>query len=243
MLKGKLFLPMVASCVLLATNTHAGLLVDKIQSGDALYSLSSVVQTTFDNDYVDPTKIFGWMGANLFFDGNNEGSYDLNFTYLGSESSIWSRNVLFESNGRRASTILTEADSFNRTETETFTHQDNEALPFGFSRCTIFGCSSTVLNGVNNYDEPSFFFGFYGEDEYHLDFSTAYLFYDDGGARSDADFDDFVVSLTVGEAATPFAVAVPEPETLASLWLGLLGVGFLRYQRAKNRKMECDNSI
>lgn len=236
MLKSKTFLSLIASCALFATNANAGLIVDKIQSGDALYSLSSVVESTFENNYVDPNKIFGWMGANLFFDDNNEGSYDLNFTYLGSESSIWSKNILFEFGGRWPSTILTEADSLNSTVTETFTHQDNEALPFGFSRCGIFHCSSTVWNGDNNYNEPSFFFGFSGEDEYNLDFSTAYLFYNDAGARSDADFDDFVVSLTVGEEATPFAVAVPEPASFATLCLGLFGVGFLSYRRNKNRK-------
>lgn len=236
MLKSKTILSLIASCALFATNATAGLIVDKIQSGDALYSLSSVVQTTFENNYVDPNKIFGWTGANLFFDDNNEGSYDLNFTYLGSESSIWSKNILFEFGGKWGSTILTEANALNSTVTETFVHQNNEAVPFGFERCVWIFCSSTVLNGENNYDEPSFFFGFSGEDEYNLDFSTAYLFYNDSGAGADADFDDFVVSLTVGEEATPFVVAVPEPATWATLCMGLFGAGFLSYRRSQNRK-------
>jgi hypothetical protein len=57
------------------------------------------------------------------------------------------------------------------------------------------------------------------------DCSSVYLFLDDGGAGPDADYDDFLVRLTIQEPSV-----VPEPATL-----GLVGLGLLGAARARRR--------
>ncbi|MGR5207190.1 MULTISPECIES: PEP-CTERM sorting domain-containing protein [Vibrio] len=222
---------------LTSSNVYAGFILDKIKNGDSLSSLSSVVDTTFDNASVDSNNIYGWTGANLFFDDNNEGTYNFSFTYLGSESN-YQTNKFFElQNPILGGTLLSEKDAVGTTVDFEFNHQEESAVPFGFSRCTGLHCSNIALNGFNDDGEPNFFFGFAGIDESSLDFSTAYLFYNDGGGNADADFDDFVLSMTVGQESAPFGVVptgvVPEPSSLAVFGLGLFGVGLLRRRQAK----------
>lgn len=238
MLKNKYWVPtMVGLCTLLSSNANAGFILDTFNDGDSLYSLSSVVGTTFDNASIDPNNIFGWTGANLLFDNNNEGSYHFSFTYLGSESNHQTNKFFELQSPILGGTLLSEKDAVGTTVDFAFNHQDYSAVPFGFVRCTRRYCSNIALNGFNDEGEPNFFFGFEGPNEQSLDFSTAYLFYNDGGAGVDADFDDFVLSMTVGQENAPFGGVpkgvVPEPSSLAVFGLGLFGVGLLRRRQKK----------
>ncbi len=231
MIKKLLVVSILGSSALFATQTNAGLVIDKIADAVPYYSLTSVISGTYNNTQVTNTDtIFGWTGANVRFDSNDTGPYNLSFTYLGSESSKY--NYLFEYEFPLAENpvVLSESNSIGDNVTETFNHTDEEYLPFGF------GCFLSCIGAFNGYNtdaEENFFLGFDMND-----LSTAYLFFNDGGAGGDADFDDFVVAVKVEDQGTnPFGfeapVVVPEPSSLAILGFGLFGAGLLRRRQSK----------
>ncbi len=232
MLKRFLVVSILSSSALFSTHTNAGLVIDKIADAVAYSTLTSFITGSYNNTQVTNTDdILGWTGANVRFDSTNTGPYNLSFTYLGSESSKY--NFLFEYESPILffddPVVLSKSDAIGHTVTETFSHTNEAYLPFGFG-CGFF-CG--VRNGSNTDSEENFFLGFDVND-----LTTAYLFFNDGGAGADADFDDFVVAVSVeGQDPNPFGfevpVEVPEPSSLAILGVGLFGASLMRRRQSR----------
>ncbi|MGR5133843.1 PEP-CTERM sorting domain-containing protein [Vibrio alfacsensis] len=242
---------MLGACALFASNANAGFVLTEQDGTTALgplVQLSDLVDTEFNptigtggvpsttpsedlnGNVLSPDQIFGWNNANLFYDNNDEGSYTINFKYIGQESGFDNEVYKFIMGG---STILDESPLINDPGQDiVFDHSSGEAVEFGFRRDDGVNPAD---NGTNDESEPNFFFGFVGSDAQNLDYSVAYLFYNDSGAGDDADYDDYIVALTNGDGR-PW-VLIPEPSSLAVFGLGLLGAGFLRRRQTKSESV------
>ncbi|HPF28002.1 MAG: PEP-CTERM sorting domain-containing protein [Steroidobacteraceae bacterium] len=91
-------------------------------------------------------------------------------------------------------------------------------MDFEFCALTISACISNVQNDNTGMESAQSIGMWVSEDG-----NTAWLLWDDSGARQDDNHDDLIIRLTY---------RVPEPATLGLLGLGLLGLGVVRRKRA-----------
>ncbi len=235
---------------LLPTLVSAGLFIEPGKKSE-ITQFSTVV-SNFDSDVVDETKIFGWLGANVLFDTNDQGSYKVLWNFINAESGF--DNALFglkkptanfnndnfatnSSNGPNLifsehGNIIREGDKKKDGKVKhNYQHNSGEAVPFAFSsNCSNGKCaqSNRTKNGDNNEISNSWFVGFKGDDIYHLDLSTIYLLFNDNGSN-DADYDDLIVTATYAGAKQFNTVNIPEPSTLFIFMMSFLSI--LIYRR------------
>ncbi|WP_022942543.1 PEP-CTERM sorting domain-containing protein [Psychromonas hadalis] len=194
--------------------------------------------------------INGWWGANILFTGNGADTFDLTWTLVGSESGF--DNVAFADkfpnslgdggnfatnplDGPNLLFVDNDGSSYNSGDTVTRTYSNEDAgEAFGFefvANCVegvVNGCvgKTSAENGMNSRNDAlNFFISDMQIDVNGLSF--AYLFFNDGGAGGDIDFDDMVLKVSETGPGT-FSASIPEPASFALLGLALLGFGVAR---------------
>ncbi len=234
---------------LLSSSVSAGLFIEPGKTSE-ITQFSSIA-SNFDSAVVDETKIFGWVGANVLFDNNDQGNYKVAWNFINAESGYDNAlfglknpngnfdnnnfatnpnsgpNLIFSEHGQ----IIREGDKNKDGQVNhNYQHNSGEAVPFAFSsNCSNKKCKQTnrTKNGDNNDHTNSWFVGFKGDDIYHLDLSTIYLLFNDNGS-SDADYDDLIVTATYAGSKQFTTVSIPEPSTLFIFMLSLLSIMLYR---------------
>jgi len=155
----------------------------------------------------------GYAGATV--EAFTDAHLSLTFTYLfkeaGFTNSFW----------YQGEQIFSTNDAFGSTYNTTY-EGGAGALDF-FFQAVGYNSTRTVSNLDNGTDEPKF------NTYWDSGSNTIYLGLDDHGAGPDNDHDDMIMKIT----ASPLAVPVPEPGTLALLGLGLAGMGMRFGKRNK----------
>jgi hypothetical protein len=181
------------------------------------------------NNVIGTTE--GYTGAQLYLTGTN---VTVTYTFLGYEAG--NANAFFAPvNGPGT---FTEASVVGNQIV--LSGLNSGLLSFMYTTSPP-NTGSSVTNGSNpsgNADLPNFFVslgsgaGFTGDHTINGTTpgggDTAVIAFDDNGS-TDADYDDFVVRISVSNGGT--ITAVPEASTWAMMILGFMGVGFLAYRR------------
>nr|WP_086937413.1 PEP-CTERM sorting domain-containing protein [Thaumasiovibrio occultus] len=258
MLRRALVATLISATGLMAHNVYAGFTADTL--GDPLVTLSSVVSGDFNPNYfgsttINPDEIYGWNGANLLYDDNDNGPYEFLWEFIGAESGkdnaffgrvsgnfygrnfgtnpLGGPNLIFS---EKDDTLFGEGDgSFDGQVEQTFHHKSGSPLEFAFVRnCDLVypgircGKRNKVRNGDNSTEEPNWFLGFHGTSPDDINPYKGYLFFNDKGAGRDGDFDDLIVGVSLRGIRV---LNIPEPATWALFGAGMFGLAAMRRRK------------
>ena len=146
----------------------------------------------------------------FLLDGDGNGSFDLIF----SNKSGGGTDVNGKAKTAVGDTYTVELDPANFTA---------GIIPF-LLKADVNGAKGLLANGDANDGAVNFFTSYDGNPA-AISGSSLVVFFDDGGAGVDSDYDDMAIRI---------AAAVPEPETIAILGLGLLALGWMVIRRKED---------